>query len=88
MRRAEGQKEELRWTDELTEQQSDRAGVEEAQCDKGGLRAVPIKRDELPEKESVVHLESLPVKWAHPELGMKLCLWLIEYTINLIKQEV
>lgn len=48
--------------DEPQEQCPDRARVEAVRCGKGGLRVVPIKRDELLEKESVIHLESLPVK--------------------------
>lgn len=49
----------------------------------------PIKRDEkLLGKEPGINLGSLTVKQTYSKLGMKLSLWIIKNTVNLIKQEV
>ena len=91
MERAEGEKggDQRRLTDELRANRPAGAEVEVVKCHKSGLWPVPIKRDEkLLEKESGINLGSLTVKRTYSELGMKLCLWLIENTVNLIKQEV
>lgn len=92
MERAEGEEEggdQRRLRHELREQRPAGAEVEGVKRDLSGLRPVPIKREEnLLEKESGVNLGSLTAKQTYSEQGMKLCLWLIENSVNLIKQEV